>query len=678
VTATWATVGSGSAQETRPNSDVSLGLWTDKSGGTSNIYQSIDEATANDNTDYITSTSTATNPKYKMTVASQSQPSDHSETKIKVRARQTGGSRPDLIVRIFYGNQSFKKTIKDLTTTWTTRTIALTEEESEALGWGTDFTVELEKKTTAGAQEIWVTWLQIESASGAGSAKIYNAYMETPEAYGVDLSYTEFEVPDTTTYTQPDNIIVYAGNEGDLYLVENTGFTVKSKAGGYATGTVEPMSWSFVSWGDDVVATNYEDPVQLFDTSVGGLFADLITEPASNPPQARFCAVVGQFLVLANITNRSGYGEYSVWWSAINDPAKFYEGDLTTQSDYQHLRDTAGSITGIVGGDNGLIFKANAIYQMVYVGPPLLFAFHLLARGQGTSYPRSIVSVGQDVYFLGNGGFYVLRGGMQLEAIGDGAITKMFLDAAYGEARAMVPEDTESVIAKDGHVVGAYDPFSGLIFWSYKGDGVSALENDMVLIYNPKEGRWSWCGPLSSLGLDTSAPVAGATWSSAISAMISIPALHNPQQSILKTLGFFEWDPTGDVVTYKKASSAQPYDCVLKTKILSTAYIMQTESFIGQDHYLRSVKPVIRGEPNTTDPEVEIVVSSSDDILMLAANTNTETLTIQDRNSDGWYTLTDRLEGEFWQFEAKIHSSLGNNTENIMGLLLDMEVGGEV
>jgi hypothetical protein len=669
----------GGDRTSSPNADVSLGNWTDKAGGTTNIYQSVDEGVADD-TDYIKIVSGGLE-RYRCTIAGISEPSDHSETKIAIRPWYPGGPGGKLKVRIAYNSGSnwfewdwgFISWITPTTKTW-----KLTEAQSQALDWGDDFTVEIERYGTTTETTTYNSWIQLQIPSGTNTGRIYNAFLETPEAYGVDVSYAEFEVPDTTSYTHPDNVVVYAGNTNSIYKVAATGFTdmsVTSDAS-YAGSNEDPMSWSWCSWGDDVICTNFVDPVQLYDTSgAGARFEDLITEPSSNIPKARFVGVVGEHLVLANITNRTGYGEYSVWWSAINDPQKFYEPDYTTQSDFQHLRQTPGSITGFVGGEYGTIFKPNSIYRMSYVGPPLVFSFHVLSLNQGTVYPRSIVSVDGDVYFLGNSGFYVLRGGLQLEPIGDGVITKMFLDSR-NEDNALFEDAAESLVTREGNVIGGYNPYLQLIFWFYRDSAADPLENSMGLVYNPKEGRWSRLADMT----DDSATGTATT----VSALIPIPNVITAASGLLKTLGVFRYDSANDIADYAKLTSYHTYPLEVKTKILSSAHITGSENMRGRDLFIRGVRPIFRTDPDATlRPPVEIEVKASDDLLMLSANTNTETVDTNSRNRDGWYLLSDRLEGEYFTFKLSLDEwrcpfVLDEALEEITGIEIDAETAGEI
>tara|TARA_R110001592_G_scaffold32644_1_gene114205 strand:- start:1217 stop:2974 length:1758 start_codon:yes stop_codon:yes gene_type:complete len=165
-------------------------------------------------------------------------------------------------------------------------------------------------------------------------------------------------------------------------------------------------------------------------------------------------------------------------WSAINDSSDWVpSGD--TQSGYQDIVGSHGSVKAIVGGESyAVIFMERAIYRMDYVGTPLIFQFSKVADNIGAFIPKSVVSFGSDIFFLAQDGFYKLSGGDTLAPIGNGKVDDYFYS------------DLSSNL--DG-VSSAIDPNNSVAVWSYRGAGAEGSSdlNNKLLIYNYSVDKWA-------------------------------------------------------------------------------------------------------------------------------------------------------------------------------------------
>jgi len=221
-----------------------------------------------------------------------------------------------------------------------------------------------------------------------------------------------------------------------------------SRVGGYGTTLVgtDGYGGQFYSFGIYVIFTNGNDAVQYRsgDSDVAAtLFATMINTTSVDgatlvQPRAQFVSSIKNHLVLANIdltasNDTAGvamggafdtltaqrYPEL-VWWSATDNLTRFGSEGLTPSligTGYQTLYDDYGHITGLSGGEDLYIFKERAIYRMS--GPP--FTFELLSGEVGTTFPNSIVRLGNDVYFWSYSGPYVISGG-QVKSLSDSKI----------------------------------------------------------------------------------------------------------------------------------------------------------------------------------------------------------------------------------------------------------------
>jgi len=265
----------------------------------------------------------------------------------------------------------------------------------------------------------------------------------------------------------------YAGTLTKLYVQAAQTMTSVTNAGGdYVTGADE--FWGFVKWGDQVIATNYSDPVQVIDLG-GTEFADL----AGSPPQARHIAVIGQFVVLGFLDEGTVYPT-KVRWSGINDETA-WTPSAATQSDSQILQSNApsggGWIMGISGhGDYGLVMQEYTCWRMTYIGSPAVFQFDEILPSIGTPARNSIVDVGDSTFFLGQDGFYEIVGGANVIPIGANKVDRTFL------------ADVDPNYIKN--VIGAADPTQKIIMWIYPDITGVQIPNKCI-IYDYVNKKWS-------------------------------------------------------------------------------------------------------------------------------------------------------------------------------------------
>jgi hypothetical protein len=253
----------------------------------------------------------------------------------------------------------------------------------------------------------------------------------------------------------------FSGDDTELYRLDSGDWTSIDSA---FTTTAENR-WVFVEFGTNCVATNLDDVMQVYDVEVDSSFAAL----AGTPPQAKYLAVVGDFLVAGYISTSAN----TVQWSGINDITEWTAG--TAESDSQVIPE-GGAITGLAGGEYGLVFQETQITRMNYQGPPLNFSFDVIEHTHGTRAHGSIAQYGIYTYYLGLSGFY-MTDGTQSQSISPEKVNSYF-QAKYDDT---LPYKVTSVV----------DPKERTITWSYVGlDSPDSLPN-WLIIYNWELQRWS-------------------------------------------------------------------------------------------------------------------------------------------------------------------------------------------
>ena len=258
-----------------------------------------------------------------------------------------------------------------------------------------------------------------------------------------------------------DEVAIFAGGGTKLFKLDATDLSLDdvSKAGGYSGGT-----WHFVQFGGVVIAANNQAKLQSWTIGSSSAFADLNT----NAPVAKYVTVVRDFVVSANIG--AGAETNKVQWSDINDETNWVSG-TTSQSDYQVIPD-GGNITGLTGGEIGLIFLEKSIVRMSYAGSPLFFQFDTISRGLGCIEGNSIAQYGATSFFLSDDGFYKCDG-QTVTGIGTEKVDRYF----YSDADLT---DLDSMSA-------SVDPIKKLVVWNYANvDGGRS-----VLVYNWQLNKWS-------------------------------------------------------------------------------------------------------------------------------------------------------------------------------------------
>lgn len=390
------------------------------------------------------------------------------------------------------------------TTTWNWYNFGLTYDgaNNSPTDWD-DFLVAIKKQDNGGGDnyDLEVRRVKVETPGANNRGRIMDFRYVHPDYCYVDVSWVHSQV-DTETgddYYGGDQPKLYVGSNAELMegVLPEYNLSVVTRSTGGGTYTDDKASgWRFCSFGSRVIATNYIDAIQVKD-STDTIFSDMITVAGDVVDvRGRHCATIAGQLCMGNINPEpatvSAYANsYTFWCSKLGDPTEFNVADTGNQSTYFQLVAKTGAITGMVGGEYGIVFKENAIYRANYVGLPVIWDFDQITNEQGTPYTRSIVSADNDVYFWGNGGIFAITNhGREIRRIGQGVIEKYLFDTRFQDT-AIRPAITDDIRHNWGAVFGAYDPYSGLIIWSYRLQGDAYGENSGILVYSRKEDRFA-------------------------------------------------------------------------------------------------------------------------------------------------------------------------------------------
>jgi hypothetical protein len=259
----------------------------------------------------------------------------------------------------------------------------------------------------------------------------------------------------------------FCGDATKLYLMDSDGLgwsdVTRVSGGDYATAV--DAKWNFAQYGNFLIAVNGNDAAQVFELGVDTNFAAL----AGTPPAAYFAGTIREFGVLAKTTTANT----RVQWSAIGD-VEDWVTSATTLSDAQDFPE-GGTIMGFVGGEFGLVFQERAIQRMSFEGPPTAFRFDKITNYLGCRAEGSIAAFENFAFFLGDDGFYMIRGGAEIVPIGNEKVDR------WAE---------ENIDASQLYLMSsAIDPINKIYCVGFPSVGAGSA--DSLLIYHWPTGQWS-------------------------------------------------------------------------------------------------------------------------------------------------------------------------------------------
>ena len=230
------------------------------------------------------------------------------------------------------------------------------------------------------------------------------------------------------------------------------------------TGYTAVEGWDVTQFGAKMILANGQDKLQAWELNSSTNFADL----SADAPIAKFVTVVRDFVVAAN----DGTATSKVYWSDINDETDWTPA-AASQADNQILPD-GGDITGLAGGEYGLVFLERAIYRMSYAGSPFFFQFDAISRSLGCISNGSIAQYGNLTYFLADDGFYVCDG-QSTKNIGTEKVNRWFFSNAIpGE----IPTGMSATV----------DPINKLVIWKFN----NTFGGKYLLMFSIDLNKWSY------------------------------------------------------------------------------------------------------------------------------------------------------------------------------------------
>ena len=638
---------------------------------------------------------------------SPSEPVDTTEkAEVSVRVRiEEGTGRKNRPFKLAFSIGGWTKTSKTYNTDKHDNFKKITLEHHKTVKWlrdenidWEDITVEIIKEKDSEDNTDWdlhVSEIDVNIPGAPGDQEkmeISWLKIETPSAAHVRIQRCDVRLTadNQETFLPGDQNHIIAGNLTDLWTIDARGEWTNRTLGGagsygnVGTGKVTPKEWNFTTYGNQVMATNYFDPIQVWDPTAGQ-FSDLLTEEVATggivSVRARFIATIRSFLVVANVNPDSIGGAgiaaddarvYTIWWSGSGEPSKFYELDLPTLSTFAQLVSLPGEITGLVGGEYGIVFKRNSVWRMNFIGSTTLWTFDQVSASTGCAYPRSIVSVGNTVYFWGPTGIFVIgdsammsRSGQVINKISTQLLDKYLFDEAFEETSLRQPtskQDTENTSV----ISAGFDPYSGLVWWAYVRVGDNYHRCNDILVFNPQTSRFT-----TLTGERSSEPFR-------VQAMVGIGNTYEEEQSYTRGIAMLTADAGVQTAgRYEKFQSPEMYEITLKTKTISSQLIAG-EKASGKQIQINQIRPIFRVNPEDAgNPNIAITIDTAEDPSFQLRKT-TSTVYFEDRNRDGWNPLGPLVSGEFFEFTVVVPETKEYILKEFLGIQVQFKVQGEI
>ncbi len=166
------------AQFGRPISDVSIGVWTDDVGGTTNLWAVLDDNTT---TEYIEDLNGG-NGTYECNITSLTDPLVSTGHIIRFEMQGTGSGGPERCeIQLWQGTTSQIATTGNQTSrgAWGIKAYTLTAGEADTISDYTDLNLRIISSNLGATEDMWVAWAELEIPDAVsypgGIFKRYNA-----------------------------------------------------------------------------------------------------------------------------------------------------------------------------------------------------------------------------------------------------------------------------------------------------------------------------------------------------------------------------------------------------------------------------------------------------------------------------------------------------------------------
>lgn len=280
----------------------------------------------------------------------------------------------------------------------------------------------------------------------------------------------------------------FAGTQTNLY--EGTSLSYNDVSSGAYTGGVDNR-WRFAQFGNDTIATNYTDAMQVSNTS--GSFTAL----GGTPPKAAIVETCSGFVLAFDYNDGVNIYHDGWWCSALQNDAS-WSPSIATQAANGRLLDTPGSIRAAKALGNIMVaYKERSMYLGFNDGPPVIWRWALVPGEVGAVSQEAVVNVlingSPAQIFAGYDDFYIFDGTKPV-SIGN-PLRKWYNTNSNAQWR----YKTQAM----------HDPANRQVYF-YLPDSSGNLT--ICIVYNYKVDKWGILGTISAVEAAIQYLSAGTTY----------------------------------------------------------------------------------------------------------------------------------------------------------------------
>lgn len=280
----------------------------------------------------------------------------------------------------------------------------------------------------------------------------YEAGMEaSPSQYDIGATAVAAAATGAVTITKLDGTRrTFVGTDTKLYeLATNTWTDVSQSASAYVSGSV----WSFTQFGDQTLAANYGNTIQMSQTSS---FSAVVGAPKAKLIES--VATSGGGFVFAFNTVDSNYGTSpDRWWCCALNDATSWTVSAATQATTGRLLGGRGEIVAArrFGADGIVAYKRDTLYHGRYVGGDVVWNWQEIPE-IGACGLRAVANLGFAHFIVSQDGFWIYDGARPVP-IGSMEVREWF---AQNVTPAYIGL-TECTFDKDRNRVWVFFPYGG-------------------------------------------------------------------------------------------------------------------------------------------------------------------------------------------------------------------------
>lgn len=272
-----------------------------------------------------------------------------------------------------------------------------------------------------------------------------------------------------------DSRRIFAGTATNLY--EGSSSTWNDVSGTTYTGSSESR-WRFAQFGNDTIATNYNDAVQV--STATGAFSNL----GGSPPKAAIVETCAGFVLLFDYNDGANIYHDGWWCSALRNDAS-WAPSIATQAANSRLLDSPGAIRAARALGNIMVaYKERSMYLGYYDGPPAIWRWELVPGEVGAVSQEAVVNVlingSPAQIFAGYDDFYIFDG---TRPVSIGNPLKKWYNT---NSNARFRYKTQAM----------HDPANQIVYF-YLPDASGNLT--LCVPYNYKVDKWGYLGVISAI-----------------------------------------------------------------------------------------------------------------------------------------------------------------------------------